>query len=120
MTIRNLERTTPRTGSKLRTKLMVSLMLTLFVTPSTRADSSGILNLNPNPSGYTSYSPKEQKHLANYIKQCKLDKKDLADTREAYDSCRDKVAGKLFWWQTPYGAISLGLGAFALGVVLAQ
>lgn len=90
--------------------------------PLAKAQNSEIsledLSPKPNPSGYTSYSPEEQKNLVAYIKQCKIDKKNLHSTREAYRDCQDKVGGKLLWWQTPVGVVSIGLGGLVLGLIV--
>lgn len=118
----NLKINILRMKSLLLAILIVNLMMTSLPKQSAKAQSldveKTVLTNSPNPSDYTSYSPLEQENLVAYIKQCRLDKKNLADTKEAYLGCQDKISGKLLWWQTPTGVLSISFGSVLLGFVL--
>ena len=90
----------------------------LLGTQLARADSAEIPNLKPDsPTGHTSLDFMESKNLALYIKQCKVDKKDLKDVKDSYDLCRGKIGKELQLWQRPEGATTLGVLIFLLGGV---
>lgn len=59
-----------------------------------------------------------QKDLSRFINQCVLIEKNLKSTDKAFNSCKDTVKRTNGWWQTPTGAVSLGLGGVILGILI--
>lgn len=93
----------------------ICLILTLLMAQLGMAESFGIESLKPNPSGYTSYSPNQQNNLVRFIKQCRVDKKDLVDIKDSHEVCRKQLGKELQLWQRPEGAITLGILIFITG-----
>lgn len=80
---------------------------------SSRSHAEGIRIPEPQPSGFVSLDRHEQAELAKFIKQCSLDKKNVATYKEQYEICADKHELSPQWWQTGYGVA----GIFILGLL---
>lgn len=65
------------------------------------------------PAGIMYLEKQEQSKLADFIKQCELDKKNLKSYEKAYTVCAEKNELSPQWWQTPAGVA----GIFILGLL---
>ena len=75
--------------------------------------------LKPNtPNGALILEKDQQTDLAQYIKQCHIDKKDLNDTNKAYQACQANLEQPLQFWQKPEVAIALGVVLLLTGGVV--
>lgn len=76
------------------------------------------ISLKPNTPYGLHLDDKQIKNLSSYIETCKVTEKNLGSTRKAFETCRDTHGLELQFWQKPWGAVSIGLGAFILGMVV--
>lgn len=72
------------------------------------------------PTGYLHLDIDQQKSLAEYIKQCQVDKKDLESTKNAYKICVDKNEIAPAWWQTPWGVIGIAVVGASMGALVSK
>ena len=73
----------------------------------------------PNAKGSLILGKDDQSKLATFIKDCELQKKNLASTQGTLEACQDKACS-IEVWQTPVGVVSIGFGSLLLGAVLAH
>ena len=104
--------------------IAANLTLILLMMPLAKAkDSLKIPNLAPNhPNGLLYLDKQRQNHLAKYIKNCQLVKKDLDSTKAAYQVCTNKNELAPAWWQSPIGIVGIAVlslaGGYALGTAI--
>ena len=75
-------------------------------------------DLTPNTPVGTHLDEKQVGNLAKFIKKCKVQEKDLQDTQVAYDKCTSKDGVGIAFWQTPWGVVSIGVTALAVGLAI--
>ena len=75
------------------------------------------LKVKPN-SVLLQLDTKEQSDLSKFIKQCRVDKKKLKITSDAYDKCNTTQGVTYSWYQKPMGITALVLGGLAAGFAL--
>lgn len=89
-----------------------SLLAAVMLMSSNLSHSQEVRLPEPQPSGFVSLDKGEQAELAKFIKQCSLDKKNVATYQRQYEICAEKHELTPQWWQTPY---AMG-GIFILGL----
>jgi hypothetical protein len=84
--------------------------------PLTRAE---IPRIEPNTvSGHLSLDRHEQDSLAQFITQCRVDKKNLESAKKAYRICVDRNEIAPAWWQEPWAVVSVAIVSFSLGALV--
>ena len=63
-------------------------------------------------------APDEKTALGRYIKQCRLWKKDLQDTREAFETCSEKSNNEA-WYQSTPAIVGFVIMGFVTGFLIA-
>ena len=97
--------------------IAIVLMLILSNLSVSHAGNSGWPSMKSSdaPEGYVSLDKVEQKNLASHIKQCELDKKNLASTERALNICTGTESIEPLWWQTNPGVVSISFASLLIG-----